>query len=558
MHRPRYDDWTLPKGRLRGDETDEACALREVEEETGLRCELRFELPSTSYRDARDRAKRVRYWAMRPLDGWFRPRTRSTRSAGSRRAAARESAELRPRPPVLRGVRPRRLAAAPARPPRAGGPAREWGGDDRLRPLDARGRRQAELLVEQLEGHAVERIVSSPFPAACRPSSRSPRRAAFGSRRSRSSRRARARGLDRFPAARRRRLCVHGDSSRRSRRTLRRARRRSSSPAGRARSDRDAAAARLGGQVAASSRARAARARRPRGGRRGRPRSGTPSRLVHLREDQRAGREDGGPPPRDAVRSATSSDGAARDDSKGLRRACRRRASARRCGRARGPCRRSRARGPGAAGRAPEGADEPPRAASSSPRRRVGREEAPREAQRADVDRAHPARRRAAPDRDLGRAAAGVAHRDGPPGSRRGDRARVAQVPLVLGREQPDEGAGRAEDRLRELGAVRRLAAGRGQQHGDLGGAELPRAGDLALGGGDRLRHALRDSSPGRSTSAPRPTRSRSSRIARSPPPRRSATSSRTVLEPTSTIPTRIGLILPVRADINAARGTGP
>jgi 8-oxo-dGTP pyrophosphatase MutT (NUDIX family) len=73
VHRPRYDDWTLPKGKLHDGETHEQSALREVEEETGLRCELGRELPSTSYRDSKGRPKTVRYWAMRPLGGAFTP-----------------------------------------------------------------------------------------------------------------------------------------------------------------------------------------------------------------------------------------------------------------------------------------------------------------------------------------------------------------------------------------------------------------------------------------------------------------------------------------------------
>jgi 8-oxo-dGTP diphosphatase len=73
VHRPRYDDWTLPKGKLERGETHEQAAVREVEEETGLRCELGRELPSTSYHDGKGRPKTVRYWAMRPLGGDFRP-----------------------------------------------------------------------------------------------------------------------------------------------------------------------------------------------------------------------------------------------------------------------------------------------------------------------------------------------------------------------------------------------------------------------------------------------------------------------------------------------------
>jgi 8-oxo-dGTP diphosphatase len=73
VHRPLYDDWTFPKGKLLPGESDEDGALREVEEETGLRCELGRELPSTSYRDGAGRPKTVRYWTMRRLGGAFRP-----------------------------------------------------------------------------------------------------------------------------------------------------------------------------------------------------------------------------------------------------------------------------------------------------------------------------------------------------------------------------------------------------------------------------------------------------------------------------------------------------
>ncbi len=73
VHRPKYGDWTLPKGKADPNETDEDCALREVREETGLRCRMGPELPSSSYRDRFDRPKVVRYWAMQPLEGWFAP-----------------------------------------------------------------------------------------------------------------------------------------------------------------------------------------------------------------------------------------------------------------------------------------------------------------------------------------------------------------------------------------------------------------------------------------------------------------------------------------------------
>ncbi len=73
VHRPRYDDWTLPKGKLEPGEESEQAALREVWEETGFRARLGRELPSTSYIDHKDRPKRVRYWLMEPESGDFAP-----------------------------------------------------------------------------------------------------------------------------------------------------------------------------------------------------------------------------------------------------------------------------------------------------------------------------------------------------------------------------------------------------------------------------------------------------------------------------------------------------
>jgi 8-oxo-dGTP diphosphatase len=73
VHRPKYDDWTFPKGKLNAGESDEEAAIREVEEETGYRARLDDELASVSYRDAAGRAKVVRYWTMTRVDGEFRP-----------------------------------------------------------------------------------------------------------------------------------------------------------------------------------------------------------------------------------------------------------------------------------------------------------------------------------------------------------------------------------------------------------------------------------------------------------------------------------------------------
>ena len=69
VHRPRYDDWSLPKGKLDPGETDEQAAVREVEEETTLVATLGPELPTTTYLDRSGKHKRVRYWAMTVRSG---------------------------------------------------------------------------------------------------------------------------------------------------------------------------------------------------------------------------------------------------------------------------------------------------------------------------------------------------------------------------------------------------------------------------------------------------------------------------------------------------------
>ncbi len=71
MHRPRYDDWSLPKGKLEPGETDSEAAIREVFEETGLECILGSEMGSIEYVDHQGLHKVVRYWAMTVGSGEF-------------------------------------------------------------------------------------------------------------------------------------------------------------------------------------------------------------------------------------------------------------------------------------------------------------------------------------------------------------------------------------------------------------------------------------------------------------------------------------------------------
>lgn len=67
VHRPRYDDWSIPKGKLEPGESVEDAAHREIQEETGLLVELGATLPNSEYLDRHGRPKIVHYWRMTPV-----------------------------------------------------------------------------------------------------------------------------------------------------------------------------------------------------------------------------------------------------------------------------------------------------------------------------------------------------------------------------------------------------------------------------------------------------------------------------------------------------------
>ena len=73
VHRPRYDDWSLPKGKVEAGESLEETARRELEEETGVQVELGDKLPTCEYVDRHGRPKIVHYWRMTPVgtSPWF-------------------------------------------------------------------------------------------------------------------------------------------------------------------------------------------------------------------------------------------------------------------------------------------------------------------------------------------------------------------------------------------------------------------------------------------------------------------------------------------------------
>ncbi|OBK74125.1 NUDIX hydrolase [Mycobacterium sp. 1274761.0] len=152
IHRPRYDDWSLPKGKVEAGESEPITAVREVFEETGYRSHLGRRLASVSYAVETQGLKKVRYWAARAVDGAFASSEEVDELKWLPVSAAMKQLEY----PYDRKVL-RRFAKLPAdtktvlivRHGTAGSKSR-YKGDDRLRPLDKRGRAQAESLVGQL------------------------------------------------------------------------------------------------------------------------------------------------------------------------------------------------------------------------------------------------------------------------------------------------------------------------------------------------------------------------------------------------------------------------
>jgi phosphohistidine phosphatase SixA/predicted NUDIX family NTP pyrophosphohydrolase len=162
VHRPRYDDWTLPKGKADAGESDEASAMREVLEETGLRCELGPEVAQVAYLDNLGRPKTVRYWLMYPVSGGFVPNDEVDRLRWVSEAEAMGTLTYGHDRDVIRRAVGFDAPLALVRHAKASDRL-AWSEDDRLRPLTKKGRRQAEGLVERFEGRGVDRIISSPY-----------------------------------------------------------------------------------------------------------------------------------------------------------------------------------------------------------------------------------------------------------------------------------------------------------------------------------------------------------------------------------------------------------
>jgi 8-oxo-dGTP pyrophosphatase MutT (NUDIX family)/phosphohistidine phosphatase SixA len=148
IHRPRYDDWSLPKGKVDPGETEPVTAVREIHEETGYSSVLGRRLAAVSY-PIEQGVKKVRYWAARTVDGEFNPNAEVDELKWLPLVEAIKHLEYPQDRKVLR-----RFAKQPAdtktllivRHGTAGSKSR-YKGDDRKRPLDKHGRAQAESLV---------------------------------------------------------------------------------------------------------------------------------------------------------------------------------------------------------------------------------------------------------------------------------------------------------------------------------------------------------------------------------------------------------------------------
>ena len=168
VHRPKYDDWSLPKGKLEPGEPAVVGGLREILEETGFSAAAGRTLGVSRYRvldRGRDVEKTVQWWAMRAVDGAFVPsaevdalRWLSLPSALARVTSGYDCGPLQAfaeEPPETTTVLLVRHASA--------GTSEQWAGDDDERPLDDRGQAQAQSLVDVLAAYAPTRVLSAPL-----------------------------------------------------------------------------------------------------------------------------------------------------------------------------------------------------------------------------------------------------------------------------------------------------------------------------------------------------------------------------------------------------------
>lgn len=163
VHRKRYDDWTLPKGKVEAGESVPVCAVREVHEETGVTIRLGVPLDSITYEAGNAGLKKVDYWGGVVLDSvrrapdaevdvvsWLPVRAALSRLTYSHdHFLVQQYLEQPPTTPLII----LRHAKAMDR--------KDWSRKDSARPINTRGRRQARMLVPMLDAYGVTKLVSS-------------------------------------------------------------------------------------------------------------------------------------------------------------------------------------------------------------------------------------------------------------------------------------------------------------------------------------------------------------------------------------------------------------
>jgi 8-oxo-(d)GTP phosphatase len=163
IHRKRYDDWTLPKGKLDVGESLPACAVREVREETGVTIRLSVPLDSITYQAGNAGLKKVDYWGGVVLDSvrrgpdaevdvvsWLPVRAALGRLTYSHDHFLVQQYLEQPSTTPLIILR---HAKAMDR--------KDWSRKDSARPIISRGRRQAKMLIPMLAAYGVTKLVSS-------------------------------------------------------------------------------------------------------------------------------------------------------------------------------------------------------------------------------------------------------------------------------------------------------------------------------------------------------------------------------------------------------------
>jgi 8-oxo-dGTP pyrophosphatase MutT (NUDIX family) len=172
VHRPRYDDWSLPKGKLDDGEHPLVAGVREVLEETGIRAHPQVRLPDVAYRLPDGMPKTVEFWSMRAGAGAAEPVADPDEVDEVRWLTPEQAADRLSYPADARQVRrvddlPAITAVTTLVRHASAGERKKWSGNDALRPIDALGRQQADGLAAVLTVFGPERLLAA-TPLRCK------------------------------------------------------------------------------------------------------------------------------------------------------------------------------------------------------------------------------------------------------------------------------------------------------------------------------------------------------------------------------------------------------